>query len=390
MHDISAIILDDDALMLEIVRAMLEGIRVTKVRTFTSAGDALEALNVHDEMQVVLCDLNMPGMDGVEFIRHLAQRGFSGAIVVLSGEDMRTLQTVEALGRAHQLRVLGALQKPIDRRALIRLLETVHPGDTAGQSCDVPLSEAELCAGIDGDALVPFFQPQVNIGNRKIVSVEALARWNHPQGGLLGPAMFIPLAEQCGLISRLTDQMIVKAMRQWRQWHNAGLDLGVAVNVSMDCLSRIDFPDWIVAEARAVDMPLNRLVLEITESRLMQDMAISLDVLSRLCLKRVRLSIDDFGTAYSNMEKLQMLPFFELKIDRAFVHGSMQNSSMRAILESSAALGKRLGMQIVAEGVETLGDWACAEQAGCDLVQGFYVARPMSGDRLIDWAQSWK
>ena len=157
----------------------------------------------------------------------------------------------------------------------------------------------------------------------------------------------------------------------------------------MDCLSRINFPEQVVAEAMSVGVPIDRLMLEITESRLMQDMAVSLDVLSRLCLKRIRLSIDDFGTAYSNLEKLQMLPFAELKIDRAFVHDAANNASVRAILESSAALGKRLGMQIVAEGVETREEWECAATADCDLIQGFFVARPMPGDELIGWMQHW-
>lgn len=160
--------------------------------------------------------------------------------------------------------------------------------------------------------------------------------------------------------------------------------------LEVDCLSRINLPELILAETISVGIPIDRLILEITESRLMQDMIVSLDVLSRLCLKRIRLSVDDFETAYSNLEKLQMLPFGELKIDRAFVDGAADNASIRAILESSAALGKRLGMQIVAEGVETQKDWDCVAAAGCDVIQGFFVARPMPGDEIVAWMQGWK
>ena len=389
MQNISALVLDDDKFTLETMQAMLQGLGVAKIRSFVSADEALAALEVYDSMQVVLFDLNMPGMDGVEFLRHLAQRSYAGAIIVLSGEDPRTLQMVENLGRAHHLRMLGRLHKPIERQALSDLLDQVRPGNSTAAWGGVILSEAELREGLAGDALVPVFQPQVDIHTRRVTGVEALARWRHPEHGILGPGAFISLAEKSGLIIKLTDLMLTKSMHQWRTWHDAGYDLNISVNVSMDCLSRINFPEQVVAEAMSVGVPIDRLMLEITESRLMQDMAVSLDVLSRLCLKRIRLSIDDFGTAYSNLEKLQMLPFAELKIDRAFVHDAANNASVRAILESSAALGKRLGMQIVAEGVETREEWECAATADCDLIQGFFVARPMPGDELIGWMQHW-
>lgn len=385
MPNLAITILDDDEFMLSSITAMLHGLELTKVSTFTSADAALSQIDLHDPMLVVLCDLQMPGMDGVEFLRHLAERHFVGGIVVFSGEDVRTLHMVENLVRAQHLHLLGVLHKPIDRTSLLNLLDQMCCKGNIKQPRELLLSEHELREGLTGNSLIQVFQPQVDIRTRQIVGVEALARWSHPRYGILGPHTFIPVAERSGLIIRLTDIMITQSIRQWRNWFDNGYDFGISVNVSMDCLSRIDFPDWVVAEAAAVGMPLDRLMLEITESRLMQNTVKALDVLSRLCLKRVRLSIDDFGTAYSNMEKLQMLPFNELKIDRAFVNGAADDDSSRAILESSAALGKRLNMKIVAEGVETREDWECAAQAGCDLIQGFYVARPMPGAHLIDW-----
>lgn len=390
MHNISVLVLDDDEFMLETMTAILSGMDIGTVRTFVSASQAMSALSAEDPSQVVLCDLNMPDMDGIEFMRHLAHLHYAGAVIILSGEDPRTLQMVEGLGRAHKLRLLGTLRKPVDRQSLFKLLDRMCSDSVAGRRTEVSLSEEELRAGLADDAVVPFFQPQVDIHTRKVVGVEALARWRHPEHGIVGPGAFIPLAEKTGLIAELTDRILRQTMQQWRDWRDAGYDLAVSVNVSTDCLSYIQFPEQVVAKAVSFDMPVDRLILEITESRLMQDMAVSLDVLSRLCLKRIHLSIDDFGTAYSNLEKLQMLPFAELKIDRAFVYGAAANPSVRAILESSAALGKRLGMQIVAEGVETQEDWDCAAAAGCDLIQGFYVARPMPGEELVGWLQRWK
>lgn len=387
---LSAFILDDDSFIIDVTRSMLENIGVGSISTHTSARAALAAMDMNNSQQVVLCDLNMPDMDGIEVIRYLGQHGFSGAVIILSGEDARMLQTVVNMGRAHQLRLIGALGKPIEQQALLDMLLQVQTGTSTHPLAYPVLSEPELRAGLAGDGLIPYFQPQVDARTHKVIGVEALARWKHHKYGILAPSAFIQMAEENELINLLTDRMVTLSLRQWRLWHDAGLDLSVSINLSMHSLNCLSFPDSLVAEAQAIGVPLDRLVLEITENHLALDMKVSSDVLARLCLKRIRLSIDDFGTAYSNMEKLQMLPYSELKIDRAFVRGAATTPSSYAILKSSAGLGQRLGMKIVAEGVETQEDWDCALESGCDLIQGFYTARPMPGDQIISWVKNWE
>ncbi len=388
MHN-TALILDDEPFMLELLRCMLEELGVPILQTLTSANAALKLLEEHPQLGIVICDLNMPGMDGVEFLRNLSQRKFAGNVILLSGEDQRTLKMVEILGEALELRILGTLKKPVEKQVLEAILKRHHQRNPVYPIQPMILSERELQQGLAGNAVIALFQPQVEIQSRRVVGVEALARWTHPERGLLSPAVFIPLAEASGQIHLVTDSIIRQVVRLWKTWHEAGLDLCVSVNVTMSCLSRIEFPDWLVAQTSAVEMPLDRLTLEITEGSLMQDSVKALDVLSRLCLKRVRLSIDDFGTAYSNLEKLKLLPFAELKIDRSFVHDAAVNSSTRRILESSAALGKGFAMQVIAEGVENQEDWDCAAAAGCHLIQGFHVARPMPAEQLLVWMNQW-
>lgn len=389
MPKIDVIVLDDDDFMLDVLHAILMQIGVRRVRTYMSAEEALQDIAMQDSSLLVLCDLNMPGMDGVEFIRHLAAANFSGGIALLSGENERVLQMVEKLGHAHRLRVLGALRKPVTQQDLAGLLRQMAPDETDQNSQSYGINGDDVLAGLRGNDFFPVFQPQVELATGRVTGLEALARWRHPEYGVITPNIFIPVAETCDLISPLTDFMIRQSMREWCLLHDTGIDLRVCVNVSMNCLSRLDFPDWLSQSADEIGMPLDRLLLEITESCVMRDAAASLDVLSRLCLRRIHLSIDDFGTAYSNMEKLNSMPFSELKIDRAFVHNAAQDPTRHAIVECSAALGRRLGMRIVAEGVEDEQDWQIAARLGCDLAQGYYVAKPMPAADLPHWLSQW-
>lgn len=388
---LNVLVVDDDSYILELLTIALRGLGIKRLTTATNGEEALRVYDGRaDDIDVLLCDLNMPGMDGVEFIRHLAQRQYSGGIVMISGEDGRILRTAERLARAHNLNILGVLGKPMTRLALAEVLGRLGAEQAKGrQEPTSPTTAEEVRQGIQGDELVPFFQPKVEIATRRVVGVETLARWKHRERGMLGPDAFIPVAEQHGLINDLTDVIFAKAMKQGAAWRAAGLDLKVAVNISVDSLDRLELPVFILACASEYGMDASQVILEVTESRLMKNLTAALEILTRLSLKGIRLSIDDFGTGYSSMEQLQRLPFVELKIDKAFVLGAARDSAARAILESSVELGKKLSMTIVAEGVETQEDWDLVAKLGCDLVQGYFVAKPMPGENVREWITEW-
>ena len=387
MKHLSVLILDDDDFILDVTQAMLENMGVGYIEAHLSARSALKALDMSNPLQIILCDLNMPEMDGVEVIRYLGQQGFIGSVVVLSGEDLRTQHSVVTMGRAHHLNLLGSLNKPINPDELLAMLENITESVSKKPYALTLLSVEELQVGLETNAVVPYFQPQVDTVTGKVTGVEALARWQHKQLGIIGPAAFITVAEDHGLITILTHQMITQSFKQWRLWRDEGIDLSLSINVSMHSLNDFSFPDWLVAEAQAFDVPLDRLVMELTESHLSDNTLVTSDVLTRLCLKRIRLSVDDFGTAYSNMEKLQQLPFGELKIDKAFVHGAGHSPHSHSILKYSIELAKSLNMITVAEGVENQADWDCVIKQGCDLVQGYFIARPMPGDQIVPWVK---
>jgi len=181
------------------------------------------------------------------------------------------------------------------------------------------------------------------------------------------------------------------ALRQAGTWLDGDLnDMHVAVNVSMENLDRLDFPDFVASCAREMGVSLSNLVLEVTESRLMKDVRGPLDILARLRLKHVDLSIDDFGTGHSSLAQLRDLPFNELKIDRSFVRGVCRDAQLAAICEASLDIARKLGMRVVAEGVEDIDDWNFLRARGCDIAQGYFIAKPMPMTGLAEWLPEWE
>jgi EAL domain-containing protein (putative c-di-GMP-specific phosphodiesterase class I) len=341
--------------------------------------------------QLLICDLTMPGMDGIEFLRHLANRRFEGGVIISSGGDQRVIKTVESLVQAHKLRFLGTLQKPVEETALLTTLINFTGAElNTSYGPILNLTPEEIRAGLEADQVETFFQPKVTVADRRVVGAECLVRWRHPERGLIQPSAFISVAEEHGLIDGLTMAVFRKAMTHLREWTRLGHDLKVSVNVSMDNLTRLDLPEVFADIAGQAGVELGQVILEMTESRLMSDIATSLEIITRLRLKGFGLSIDDFGTGYSSMEKLKQLPFTELKVDRTFVCGATKDDVARAILESSVQMGHALGMSVVAEGAETQEDWDLLAAVSCDEVQGYFVARPMPAEEFIAWKIRWE
>ncbi len=385
------LLIDDEVFALKLLIHQLAGLGLREVTPVSGGAEALALIARGGRFDVILSDLQMPGMDGVEFVRALTQSGYDGELVLVSGEDKRILKTAEQLARAHGLRVLGRLRKPVAPERLAEVL--AHRADAVASR---PRTEGrcygpdELRQAIAAGELVCHCQPKVSLASGALTGVEILVRWQHPADGLVFPDRFISVAEEHGLIDDLTRAVLRDALRQARLWFDAGHEMHVAVNVSMDNLENLDFPDYVAAAAQEMDVSLSSMVLEVTESRLMKDMRAPLDILARLRLKRVDLSIDDFGTGHSSLAQLRDLPFNELKIDRSFVRGACRDAQLAAICDASLDIARKLGMRSVAEGVEDVDDWNFLRAHGCDIAQGYFIARPMPMAALADWLPEWK
>jgi EAL domain-containing protein (putative c-di-GMP-specific phosphodiesterase class I) len=244
---------------------------------------------------------------------------------------------------------------------------------------------ADLHRALDGDELVLHYQPKADLPAGRVRSVEALVRWEHPERGLLFPDEFIPLAQHTGLIRPLTMRVLQLALTQCRAWRDEGLELSVAVNLAMRNLLDAQLPDEVMRLLASLKLPAEALELEITESTIMADPGRAAAVLDRLSALGVRLAIDDFGTGYSSLGYLKRLPVDEIKIDKSFVLNMSGDENDAAIVRSTIDLGRNLGLEVVAEGVETEEVWDRLSDLGCDVAQGYYLSRPKSPQELTDW-----
>ena len=389
---IKILILDDEPFMHKLLTRMLANLGYTSVSTCDNGHVALELIDSqNDPPNLILLDLNMPEMDGLEFVRRLVERRYAGSLILVSGEDERMQQAAEKLAQAHKITVLGHLHKPASPEGLAELIgKWMPPQQDKPRAAKKVYGADEVRAAIANGELVNYYQPKVDIATGHVVGVETLVRWRHPVDRLVFPDQFIGVAEAHGLIDDLTRAVLTGALAQTKIWQEAGLMLQVAVNLSMDNLGSLDFLDEVVGLAAKAGVPPQMVELEVTESRLMEDLRTPLEVLSRLRLKRFRLSIDDFGIGNSSLAQLRDLPFDELKIDQSFVHGACGNDKLRAMFDHSLGLAKQLGMSVVAEGVEDQADWDFVRKTACDIVQGYFIAKPMSAADLPGWIQSWQ
>jgi diguanylate cyclase (GGDEF)-like protein len=244
---------------------------------------------------------------------------------------------------------------------------------------------ADLRRALEESEFVPYFQPKIDLLTGRVSGAEALLRWNHPTEKSVSPDVFIPLAEQTGLIVPLTLHVIAAAVRECSAWRTDGGDYSVAVNLSARALVEAQLPDHVEELCRCWNLPFDALVLEITESMIVDDPARAMPVVRRLADLGVRLSIDDFGTGYSSLEYLKTLPVREMKIDRSFVAGMADDPRDGAIVRCAIELGRALGLSIVAEGVESLEAHLRLARLGCDQGQGYHYSRALDSACFAAW-----
>ncbi len=387
---LKVLVVDDSRTVLRLLSRQLVSLGAGVVTPCDRGDAALE--RIADDPRatdLVFCDLNMPNMDGIELVRRLAQLDYQGALVFVSSENPRVLKSAERLATSLGLWVLGAEGKPIALERIGHFLElAASDRPRKAVAARVSYGPDELRTALAEGHLVNHYQPKIELATGRVAGFEALVRWRRG-AELVFPDQFIPTAEEHGLIDELTRQVLLHALADLKRWREGGLSPHVAVNVSMENLTDLSFPEFVFAALEKYGIPGDNLILEVTESRVMRDRIVALDILTRLSMRRVGLSIDDFGTGHSSLAQLRELPFEELKVDRSFVHGASRDASRKAIGEASIGMARGLEMRTVAEGVEDTEDWDFVVASGCDLAQGWFIARAMPANSVPGWIAKW-
>ncbi len=355
-----------------------------------SAADGREALDmlatIDPPIDIVVSDLDMPGMDGMEFIRHLGERGTGVSLVLVSSLAPSLVATVEGMARAYGVRLLGSIEKPANAKKLEAVIGR-HALERPTPRAVEAFTAEEVAQGLRANQFEAYFQPKVDPRTREMKGAEAIARWRHPVKGVLLPHSFIPALEASGGVDDLAYAVAAQAARNARLWR-ASVDATVSVNLSIVSLADVNLAERMVEVVEAEGLEPRHMIFEVTESAAVGDMGRTLENLSRLRMKGFGLSIDDYGTGYSSMARLSRIPFTELKVDQVFVKSASHNPASRAILESSLEMAVKLGIDAVAEGVETHVEWELVRSLDCPLAQGFYIARPMEGVEFAEWIRT--
>ena len=379
-------IIDDDV---QTVEMLSEIVQMTgfESNNYCNATEFFKEQKFTDD-SIILLDLNMPHMDGVEVIRELSSHNCRASLILMSGYDMSVLHSAEKLAYEHGLKIINSLTKPIHLNDLMTTLieQFANRGiEEHRTGIDYKPTPEELSEAIRADQITLHYQPQVNLTTGKITGAEALARWQHPEHGLLPPAVFISMAEEYGLMDELTFQVLEKSLKQLVDLHQYKHYFPVSVNVSAESIKSIRLPEIISEKLAENQLKSDDLTLEVTESVLMGELVTSLDILTRLRMKGFSLSIDDFGTGFSSLSMLHKIPFNELKIDRSFIMEMHKDSDAYAIVKTCIMLAKELNMHVVAEGVETEGIYNQLKELGCDIAQGYHIAKPLPAEEFMNW-----
>ncbi|NMX94848.1 MULTISPECIES: EAL domain-containing response regulator [unclassified Pseudomonas] len=384
------LVLEDHLFQRSVAVNLLKQLGCGEVLEASNGTEALAVLQGVGSVDVVVCDLQMEGMDGLEFIQRISAHGQVGAIIVSSGLPGDVRRAVSQMGALLGVNMLGDTGKPLQIETLQPLLERV-----LSTSCEVPqpqpslelADEQQVRRAILDQQLQAYYQPKFDLHSGAVLGVEVLARWNHPFQGVLSPTVFLPAMERSGLMDELLFCLMQQALALQRQALNLGIALDLAFNLQAAQLTEVELTLHIKRILTTHQTPCASVTFELTESGLLEVPAVSLENLVRLRMMGCRLSIDDFGAGFSSLQRLCQLPFNEIKLDAEFVRGLLHEPRCRAVIGSTLALGQTLSMSVVIEGIETAEQHQALLALGCTQGQGYWHARPMNGADLLRWLQ---
>ncbi len=380
-------VIDDDADFCRLMARLIEGLGHQAIATDKIKTVDFAQLTASD---VLFLDLMMPGTDGIQVLESLARNKVQCSIVPMSGTHQEVLTTAETIARRSGLRVIGVLNKPFRAHEVRRLLEHVwkEPESSGAKPVASKINVEDLLAGLDRREFDAFYQPIIELSSNQPVGYEALARWRSEKFSLVPTDRFITMAARTGVLPRLTRQIISRVLAYAVKLKERGLVWHMSINIGVEDLVDTELPERLAALLANHDLPAGSLTIELTERSATLDEVAMYSILARMHLKGIALAIDDYGIAYSGLDRVSNIPFSYLKIDKQFISSMMTNRNARMVVESSVAMAKQMNMRAVAEGIETEDQCALLKKIGCELGQGHFLAAPMDFETLVGWASS--
>jgi EAL domain-containing protein (putative c-di-GMP-specific phosphodiesterase class I) len=339
---------------------------------------------------LIICDLKMPDMDGIETIRAMANMGLRTAVAILSVEDERVIESAGFLAKLGGLQLVGELAKPLTPDTLEPLLKRASSTAEPERPSAPTITAHELELALDAKALEIHYQPMLKMRSGLCVGAEAMPRWTHPVHGLVTSDDLMPVVEHShDLLERVTKLTLSEAIGACGRWLAAGHELGVSVNLSPKVLEQLDLPEFVEQVTKENGVPPARVTIEVSERTLGSDLATMIDVAARLRIKGFRLSLDDYTGTQSGVAEILKLPFNELKLSRDLVVGRAASAEKRAVAQAVLSLAKNLRLTTVATGVSARPDWNLLLEMGCDVGEGNFIAHPMPESGLGLWVTQW-
>lgn len=385
-HALQVMVIDDEPTQRLAVTLMCRSLELPPALDLAEADAALTLIeSKRTAIDLVICDLDMPGMDGMEFIRRLATIPSPPAMMILSGHPSELLDSVEGLGRARGLRMMASVRKPLTKSVLVGVLDALAT-DTAQKppKADAPsLDTDEIDVLIESGGFEPYFQPQIDLTNGEVHGAEILARLTLPDGSILLPATFLERLAERDMMAGFTMEMVDRTLASVARWPCGIGRLHLSVNLTPALFEDLAIMRQVMTRIDQSGLPRSQIMFELVETAVSGDPMAFLEGATRLRLRGYGLSIDDFGQGNSTLDQLRRLPFTELKIDRAFVTGIDRDPNNQAIVSNTISMAKALGMTVVAEGVETEAEARYLSELGCHFAQGYFYSQALSSDRFV-------
>lgn len=392
MKDSQIVIVDDSPAILLVMKSMMSELGYENVITCSNPVAALNNIRrAPDKYSAVFTDLNMPEMDGMMLLKELGEMNFRGGVCIISEMENRVIELAAHIARKHKVNLLGNIPKPVHINELQRIINKLHTLSRRKTVCFEPLSVQELRDYIDQGMVEPYYQPKVCLANRNVVGIEVLARIVKPgQTNAIVPGQFIATAIKHDMLNELTQQLLNKVIGHFPQlMEEFGRKVNISINLSPSQLTEDGYTRDLIDTVRAKKVDKDNITLEITEEFALEDTE-QLETINRLRMHGFGLSLDDFGTGFTNLNQLRTLPFTEVKIDRTLISDIHKDKFNQVVVDTLVTIAAKIDAHLIAEGIEECEDLDYLSNAYKEMnVQGFLICKPKPLESLLHWHHSW-